>query len=278
MGVIAYANVNDLLDDLVEGYQKALGDASSGKGMGEPGDTFGLAGKMDDLITEIGTSATDAIADLLPAAQSMKATFSLKAILGARVRAFLNRLDRHIRVRDAGALGLTSLDAYLTYYNVGAGGTWLALQHSDFRTIFNQAKGGGNYPKAYHLYFEVLQGSTYTNGLRKFVGTGAGAGTQTAGYTIASGSYAGGFPKVKISGLTGTGTITVTGTAFDPATMTTEAGVTWTFAATVDGTFDLVEGTAPTDSLIVAVSNIATAAGITAGTIYVEAHKPTGRL
>jgi hypothetical protein len=246
--------------------------------MGEPSDTFGLAGAMDDLIAAISGAGTDPMVDLLGAAGTMESTFSLGAIFGTRAKAFLARLDRHIRERDAGALGLSNLDSYLTYYNTGAGGPWSALQHKDFRTIFNRAKGGGNYPKAWNLYFEVLQGSVYTNGLGKFVATGAGTGNFTDGAAIASGSFAGGFAKVKTSGLTGSGVLTVTGTAFDPATKAVATGKTWTATISGNGTMDLDVGTAPADSLIVDVTNITIAAGISAGTFYVEAHKPTGRL
>jgi hypothetical protein len=119
------------------------------------------------------------------------------------------------------------------------------------------------------VYFEVLQGTDYPNALRKLVvGTG-----QTAGYTIDAMMYAGGFAHLKWSGVTGSGTATVTGIWRKPDGTTATGNGT----ANVSGASGAASITPPfTDALILSCSNISVS-GVTAGTLYVEAHRPFGR-
>ena len=124
-----------------------------------------------------------------------------------------------------------------------------------------------------NLYYEVLQ-AVYANALAKLVVAGTAF---TAGVVVDQTKYAGGTPQINVTAITGSGLVTVTGTAFNPATQQTVAGVTWTATASSTSVIALTPGTAPSNSLIGAVSAISVAAGITAGTIYVEAARPTGR-
>jgi len=166
-----------------------------------------------------------------------------------------------------------TLDTYLSYLNVLAGGTWTALQAPLWKQVI-EAWNPGQVVRAENLYYEVLSPAS-ANGLRKLVvGTG-----QTAGVTIAT-DYAGGFPQLRVSGLTGSGDVTVTGTAFDRATRQAATGRTWTATVSADGVTALAPGGATpagANALIRSVSDVAAAGGISAGTIIAEAARPSGR-
>lgn len=277
MSILSAANLNTVIDNLSLGYAKALGTSGSGYGIGEPGGTYGTADAVGDAITAlVATADADAIGDLLSGLSGMKSALSTLALYGAAFRPMLSRISAHARSRGGGLY--TDLDSWLTYLNTGTGTKWQALQEGvAFRAIYNQAKGGSNYPAVCNCYFEVLQGSTYTNALRKSVVTGSGTDTETAGQSIDSTKYCGGFPQLRVSGLTGTGTITIAGTEYNPATKVATAGKTWTAAVSGNGVVALVVGTAAADSLIIACSAVTIPAGISAGTVYVEAARPSGR-
>jgi hypothetical protein len=170
----------------------------------------------------------------------------------------------------SGITGVSSMDTFCTYYNVGAGGPWAALLSPDYRTLYG-IFNNDTYPTAYNVYFEVLQGATYANGLRSL----AVGGAQTAGQDIDSAKYAGGFGQIKWAGATGSGTVTVTGTwrKTDGTLRTAAAGTAALSGAT--GTAVLTPPAA--NELLVLVTGIAVDAGITAGTIYAEAARPAGR-
>jgi hypothetical protein len=229
---------------------------------------------VDDII---GTADQTVITDLLEAATEYSNSLSAARI--ATPRRLLIKLENAIRA--LGLTGVTSLDTYLTYYNYGAGGTNTALQSPYFREVYYRWKGG--YPTARNLYFEILQGAafggtTFTNGLRKLVvGTG-----QTPGDSIST-NYAGGRPYVNCTVFNGASdTVTVTGTEYNPATGTRTAGKTWTATVAGIGTVALASGggnAASANALLVAVSDLAAGANITAGsTIFAESWKPASRL
>lgn len=276
MSIILAADLNTFLDNYVSAYRKVLGTSAAAFGMSEPGGAYGAATPAAALLTTLqGISGNaDPIIDLGAASQNLLNGLSSIAVYGNISQGVLTKLDQHVKARGS----YKDLDTYLTYLNTGAGGPWAALQHPDFRAIYNQIKRGSNFPKNYNLYFEVLQGTTYTNALAKWVVTGAGTGTRTSGFSVDSAKYAGGVPYIVVSSFAGSsGVVTVTGTAFDPVTKTTIAGVTWTATVTANNTYALSVGTAPANSQIIAVSAISAAAAITGGTIYVEAHRPSGR-
>ena len=169
----------------------------------------------------------------------------------------------------AGISGVSDLNSFATYYNLQASTKWQCLFAPLFRHLYGLWRGG-NYPSAHNVYFEVLQGSRYPNALRKLVV----GGSQTAGATIPDTQYAGGFPFLKWSGVSGSGTATITGN-WRKTDGTTATG---NGSANVSGASGEVAITPPfTGALILSCTNISTS-GITAGTLYVEARRPSGRI
>lgn len=267
-------NVNLILDNLCRVYLRLLSeDGATNYGAGEPGQTYLAAGAAQDIQAAV-LASTDVVligALLTPATQGVSAV-SASRITQNAYRSLLNKLQRHVNQVS----GTATLDQFLALQNNGVQATNGALQNPAFRAIYHSWKGV--YPSARNLYFEILQGATYANALRKLVvGTGETAGTSV------STDYAGGVPFLKVSGFTGSsGLVTVTGTEFNPVTGVRTTNKTWTATVTGDGDFALVSGggsAASSNALIVAVSGISAAGSITASTtIFVEARKPSGRL
>jgi hypothetical protein len=271
MGLLSTANLVTILDELIYANAQMDGDGAT-YGIGETGDAWGAQDSIADAIAVItGSADEDVQSDLVGAFRSLATKCTASQVTKTQFRGVLGALNRHLLREGSG--NFTDIESALDYLNVGTGTKWQSLMHPRWRTIWNLFKGGSTYPSRHNLYFEVLA-SVYANGLRKLVvGTG-----QTAGQDIAS-SYAGGFPKLLVSGFAGTsGVVTVTGTEYNPATEVATAGKTWTATVTGDGTFTMAVGTAATDSLILAASSISAAGSITAPTsIILEAHRPTGR-
>ncbi len=257
MAIISASDLNDLMDCILAAYLEQATAATA------------MSADYDDALTAVDAiSDVDVKAFFLQTVLNAQAKITAPLIYAPLSKSLFDRLNSH--ARRAG--DYAGLDAYLEFLNTGDATKWQALQHSSLYDLWPKLYNG-RYPSPENLYFEVLQGVTYANGLRKLViGTG-----QTAGASIDSSKYAGGFGKIKVSGSSGSATVTVTGTAFNPATQSTQAGVTWTAAVSGDGTVALTPDTAPADSLIVACSNISAGGGLVAGTIYAEAHKPAGR-
>lgn len=286
---LSATKVNKFLDELSRMYALALGGSSYG--IGSTGDTDRAADAAADLETYLAGLGDSAMQlALTRAVQATTAAMDAATLIGSKTRSVYNGLNG--QVRALGITGVRTLDAYLSYLNYGVGGTNTALQCPYFRELFAAWSNGTN-PTKYNLYFvvkagTVFDGVTYTNALRKWVVTGAGTGTATAGTAVPNDGggtpvyeYAGGVPYLAVSGLTGSGVVTVTGTQYDPATQTYTAGKTWTATVSADGDAALASGggsAASANALIVAVSAISAAAGITAGTIYAQAHAPTSRV
>ncbi len=170
---------------------------------------------------------------------------------------------------QSGFSGVTDLNSYATYYNLSTDPKWQCLFAPDFRDLYGLWRNG-NYPSAHNVYFEVLQSGQYQNALRKLV---IGSG-QTAGYTIDDTKYAGGYARLKWSGVSGSGTVQVTG-LWRKTDGTTATG---TGTASVSGASGTASVTPPyTGALILSCTNLAADAGITAGTFYAEAARPSGR-
>lgn len=277
MGLIATADFNSVIDEVCRYYGCLLGTSASGLGMGVPNGGYGseeAAQNLDDLL--LAMTDTEPIAALVSQVRTLR-TISDSAVTAANfVSPLLVALQAHIMAQQI--TNVVTLENYLAHLNVTQATKWQGLQSYRWKRLY-EVFTGGTTPAPYNLYFEVLQGATYDKGLGRFVVSGAGAGTYTDGVAVDA-AYAGGFPKVNVSGLAGSGLVTVTGTAYDPATQATSGSKTWTATVSGNGLTALAPGgatPAPTDSLIVGVDNITIAAGITAGTIYVEAHRPTGR-
>lgn len=274
MSVITSTDLNAVLDAIGLYTKRLYGDGAT-YGMGDPAVAWGSAGAVDTLKTAIlAMTDLDPVAAIIDQAVALEPATDAYLVAAGLTGPIIAALSSH--VSSYGLASVLNLEQYLKYLNVGAGGTWNALQAPFWRDLFYRFSGG-TYPEEYNVYFEVLQGATYTNALMKFVVTGAGAGTPTDGVAVDSTKYCGGFAKANVSGLAGSGTLTVTGTAYDPVTMAISTSKTWTANITGNGVTALVVGSAPANSLIVDVTGVSIAAGITAGTIYIEAHRPTGR-
>lgn len=295
MPIIDNTNFNSIMDNVCLGYYKLVGTSGSGYGMGDS--SYGCYDKLDDAVTVLA-----AVDDLDPSVDFGRALLALRDSMvastrfGERAKALLAQLDRHMS--RFGSSNFSTTETFLKYNNTTTVTKWQTLQDRAWRTIYNAIKGGSNYPANYNLYFEVLQGTLddaahlYTNGLGKCLVTGAGTRTYTAavveGSLIDGGSsvgsidstkYAGGVGNLKVSGLTGTGNVTVTGIGFDPSTRAVTTSKTWITSVTANGDTTIVvgAGTAPANCLLIMVTDISIAAGISAGTIYAEAKRPSGR-
>lgn len=163
--------------------------------------------------------------------------------------------------------GVIDMSSFATYYNLTASPHWQCLLAPDYYDLHLAVLGTA--PPAVQSYFEVLQ-TGGGSGLGKLL---VGTGFLNAGSIDAS-RYAGGFGQIKAVSVTGSATVTVTGlwrktdgtTATGEGTASVGAGSTTT---TLTPPF--------TDALLVGVTSISAGGGITAGTLYAEAARPTGR-
>lgn len=289
MGTLPLANLNAELDFSAVGYIKALGTLASTIGIGDA--TFGARKEINSAYTDLGTvDDADATCDIASGLKQFRDALTVDLTYSKPGRSFLNALSAH--ALNVGAGVFTDLESWLADLNTGTSKN-TALQDRYYRDFFNGAYGV--FPAVGNIYFEALQGvlsdedHLYSLGLGSFVISGAGAGTFTQapveGGLVDNGSalgqideskYAGGFPKVIASGIAGTGIVTVTGNLWNPATKAVVVGEALTVNITGNGTFVLVPATT-TDGLLLEVTNMSIAAGLTAGTIYSEAHRPTGR-
>lgn len=257
--MIATADLNTELDYLMQGYLRLR---------------TGVTNALASITTLDSTTFSDfsSRADIAPANALIKSRLVVDTIAPQHFKTLMTKIERHVQVQG----GYASLDAFLSALNPTTGTKWQGLQDYRFYDLWQLWKGSGVVPSVHNLYQEVIQGATYANALGTLlVGTGF-----TAGVTIDSSKYAGGFPYLNCTVFAGSsGLVTVTGTQYNPATRTTTAGKTWTGTVAATGSVALAVGTADADSLIIAVSNISAAGSITAATrIYVEARKPSGRL
>lgn len=272
MALIAASDLNDVLDAAVLYAQRTVGTEATDLGIGVVDGSWGAAGAAGE-IRDVLLAMTDLepVEALSAAALALGRSTSGIAIAAERLSALLAAVQSH--GTRFGLPNVSNLDGLLSWFNVVDATNWQTLQAPFWRDLFAAWQGGTTGPSVWNVYFEVLQGATYANGLRKLVvGTG-----ETAGFSVDGTKYCGGFPKVKVSGLSGSGTVTVTGDAYDPASRARQVGKTWTAAISGDGTVALTVGTAPANSLIAACSAIEAGVGISAGTFVVEAHRPSGR-
>lgn len=253
-------------------------------GLGVLSGTWGataLAGDAIDAVvqavTDEGEAGIDAVVALATPARNLRDRVNVKIWANFVLLEPMSAIESHV-VQTNGN-DIASLDAYLTFLNTGDTDKWQALMPPAYGEMMNYLKGA--MPAVNNLWYEILQGTQFTNGMGKLVvGTG-----YTDGQAVDTDLYCGGFPYIKVASVTGTGVITVTGDAYDPSTKTVSTDRTWvyTLASATPGTYALVPGgasAAPANSLIVnckTTGGIAVDAGILAGTMYVEAHRPTGR-
>ncbi len=262
--VISASELTALGDELARIWVRAL------SGLGTLGGGTGASDAADDLVAQVDSLSINPTRDI--GAQALRLQERMNAAQAVRYanRDLMLALDRHARLRS-GISGVYDLNTYLSHLNTADVTKWSAMMPDGYRNLHYACLD--SYPVASNVYFEIVQGGDFTNALRKLeIGTG-----ETAGDAVDEAKYAGGFPKLNCTGITGSDTVTVTGDAFNPATQTVSEGVTWTASVSGDGVVALEEGTAPTDSLIVAATGISAGGSLTAGTIYVEAHRPSGR-
>lgn len=273
MSAILAATLVTIGDLLTAARLKAIGTDGSGYGLGVSGASSRAWKRADDIIEAIkDTDDNDQIASLINAAIQLRNKLDANQVLGTLMSEFFGALNTEgVRSAGVGSLaGVNSFDTLLSYYNTGSGGPWNALMPPDFRDTYYNGSNPHVYPTAWNVYFEIVQGGTYTNGLRKLVvGTG-----QTAGDAIDSTKYAGGFGQIKWSGASGSGVVTVTG-LWRKTDGTTEEGAGTANLSGGSGTAVLTPPFA--NALLISVSALSAVVGVSAGTIYAEATKPSGR-
>lgn len=268
MAAIAPADVVAITDKLTAWWLTILGTDAAGYGLGVAGGSTRGTRKAADLEAMVLALADyQQVNALLQPAHDLVVLTDATEAARDKCKGFLGALDTLCGA--AGIADVGTLDDYASYYNVGAGGPWNCLFAPDFLGLYASWSLGGA-PSAENVYCEVLQGSGAPNALRKHeVGVG-----NTAGTPISTTTYAGGVGQVKATGVSGSGVVTVTGTwRKSDGTIVTAASGTCT--VTGDGTVTL---TPPyTNALLLTVSEITAAAGLTAGVFYAEAKRPSGR-
>lgn len=288
MPIATAADVNVFIDNLCQMYFRQLGLTGENYGTGgaagtySPGMSVGAYSSALALQTALlATVDPDVVGALQGGVTNMVKSTNALSIMIAEAGTFLNNLKVHLRSLPPAGVTINSIDDYLTYLNVGAGGPWSALQHPAWYAIYQAF--ANVLPSTYNLYFPVLQGgsylgTTYTVGLGELSGS-----TFTAGFAVDTTKYSGGFPYLNVASVTGSDLVTVTGTSvsYSGGALHITTGSTWTVTISATGTDLLVPGgtqPAPANSLIAAVTNITHGSGISAITCYAEAHPPTSRL
>lgn len=271
MALITTASILSLLDPICVWASKARGTAGATTGIGIVGTNDRAYAEVLNVETAVlnltDLNVTEALARATLDAKNNSSYTDFFLQVWAP---FVQRLNSHIAREQTASI--TNLESYLAYYNVGAGGYNNTLMPAIWRPLY-YAFTGGSYPAYYNVYTEILQGATYANAL----GARVFGGAFTAGATVTQTESIGGVPQAKYVSVTGGPiVITVTGTAWNAVTQTFTTGVTWTASIpTGTGTIALTPGTAPANSYITAVTNIAATGGT--GTVYVEAARPSGR-
>lgn len=260
MAAITPASVVSLTDKITAWYlavKSGLGNGSSGASQ-KAVDLQTLTLQLNDYQQEIA---------LLQPSEAVRTASRADVYAPSTISVYLSALSN--LCAQAGISGVTDLNSFATYYNITHTTKWQCLFAPDFRELYGLWRNG-TYPSPHNVYFEVLQGATFTNGLRRLiVGTG-----ETAGYAIDESAYAGGYAQVKWSGASGSGTVSVQG-LWRKTDGTTAVG---TGTASVSGASGTASVTPPfTGALILTCTSLTVTSGITAGTFYAEAVRPSGR-
>jgi len=263
MSVITAAHLGTLSDDLLFAYLRIL--------EGSVATNLKLDAAMVDIAAE-----TDSIMDFGRQITALKTQFG-SALFARQFGPTISAMDRHCS--RFGGTDYSSLQTYLTYLNINAT-PWQCLMDAYFYDLYLGITGRA--PTANNVYFEVLQGASsvadhlYTNALgKRIVGS-----SFVDGVAIDTTKYAGGLPYLVWTGVTGSGIVTITGDSLNPTTGIIATGVTWLYTvSTASGSAALSTsgGTAPNNALISNVTAMSMAAGLTVGTFYVEARRPSGR-
>lgn len=269
MGTVGVAVVVDFIDKLTALYLAAKGSVTSGEGLGVSSGGFGANDKAVALeALGIGTADYDIIALLGPAFRALRNNTDANAFASTFIGGPINAIG--VACAAAGTAngwsGVADLDSFAAYHNLTTGTKWQLLFPPDFYEVYLAALGRA--PSNFNVYYEVLQTGGGDALGKRVIGTGFSSPA-----SIDDSLYAGGFGRVKATGITGSDVVTVAGN-WRKTDGTTATG-NGTASVTSSSTFTL---TPPfTDALLLGVTNITAAAGLTAGTIYAEAARPSGR-
>lgn len=258
-----------MVDKATAWYVIVLGSLASGEGMGTSGTAYGGNYKATELeALGIATADYDIISILGPAFRSLRNSSDINVLAASLLASSISSLN--VACAAAGTAnswtGVADLDSFAGYHNLTTGTKWQCLFPPDFYDVYLAATGLA--PTNYNVYYESLQDGS-SDGLGKLI---VGSGFSSPG-SIDNTKYAGGFGQVKATGVTGSDTVTVTGTwrKTDGSTATGNG------TATVSGTSEVVLTPPFTDALLLAVTNITAGGGLSAATIYAEAKRPTAR-
>ena len=272
MGVITYTQMVAWTDFVAAGAIKLIGTTGNAEGLGTG--AWGASKSAVDLNAALkATDDDDLLSEGLAASIHLK-NKTLLAGLATEIYAQICTALARMGAKDT-VSGATTFDEFCRYYNIGAGGPYTCLLAPEFVQLY--ALSGAGVLSQYAGFFSIKQGTLYANAIaKKVVG-----GSFTAGTNVDATLNAGGRGRVKWSGMTGSGTITVTGT-WRKADGTLVLAKTGTYACSAaSGTEDLVPHPSDvgTGGLLVAVDDAGIASGgtLASGTIYVETHEPTGR-
>lgn len=174
--------------------------------------------------------------------------------------------DLDARCAAAGLTGVTDIRSFATYYNTSVGGPYNALVCSQFSDLYFLCFSGALIG-ASNIYALAISD----------MGQKTVAGAFMAGTAVNSSNFAGAArSQITTTGITGTGVVTVTGSARTSAGVVT-AGRTFDSAnVTGNGTFLLTPTVA--GDILVSVSDITIPGGISAGTVVVNGLLPAGRV
>lgn len=302
MASISAANVVTFTDDIANAWDDIL----TGQGTGSTAASSALGTLLTDILA---TADYDVTHNLDAAAYNAKNAANAYACGGAQLGQIFQQLS--LKCAAAGISGVTDLDSFATYYNLTAVTKWQCLFAPVLRDAYCAWKTGaapaglsGSVPTAYNVFLAILQGAsftnadgtsqTFTNALGQFVASGAGVGTYSApsaGNVLIDGSgtyagatamidwtkFAGGYAYCQWSGGSGSGTLTVAG-VWRKADGTVATG---NGTISISGASSASPGTVMTppfsNALLLGTTNITIAAGITAGTFYINAKAPASR-
>lgn len=274
MAALSKANLITLVEYLTQAYIAGKGiNATSDKwGLGDG--TYGASKAVADGHTAmVALADDDYLTSLLAGSIRLKEKIIATDGLAAMFTEYIQNLN--LLAQEAGVTGVSNLNDFLTYHNLGGGGPWACLMPPEFAQLW-RASGAGGALEDTNAYDARLQGTTFglfANALGKFVY----GGSFSAGTAIDDALYAGGLGQIKWTGGTGSGVVTVTcvirlsdGTilAAQSGTASMTANATGTAAIAVAGKANF---------LILSCSAISLGSGITGGTFYVEATQPATR-